>query len=57
MDWIFKLIVLWLSFDIVMVSTSWYIKSIIEPRWPEWWERAIVGVEPRFEEVYYRQVN
>ncbi|HMQ54915.1 MAG TPA: hypothetical protein PKE64_22325 [Anaerolineae bacterium] len=57
MDWMIKLAVLWICFDIVVVSTSWYIKNIIEPRWPEWWERAIVGVEPCFEEVRYRQFN
>lgn len=46
MDWLFKFVLLWLSFDIVLVATGWYAVTTIKPLWPKWWERAVVGVEP-----------
>lgn len=57
MEWIVKLVVLWVSFDIVTISTAWYVGSIVQARWPQWWERVIIGVEPHFEEVSFRHVN
>jgi hypothetical protein len=53
MEWLLRLVVLWLSLDIVLVATAWYAITTIKPRWPNWWEQAVVGVEPEFN--YHRR--
>jgi len=48
MDWLINLLVIWLSFDIVVVATAWYASVTIAPRYPHWWRRVIVDVEPNY---------
>jgi hypothetical protein len=51
MQWFIYLLVIWLSFDIVIVATAWYASVVIAPRYPTWWKRVIVDIEPDYSEV------
>jgi hypothetical protein len=42
-DWLIKVAVIWLSFDIVLLSTGWYASLIIKQFWPDWWQRLVVN--------------
>ena len=46
MNWLVKLVVIWMSIDILMLATSWYGVTVIKPRYPDWWKRVIVDHEP-----------
>jgi hypothetical protein len=46
MDWLIKVVVVWLSFDIVLLSTCWYASLIIKQFWPEWWQRRVITIDP-----------
>ena len=46
MDWLLKLIVIWLSIDILIIATGWYLVTTIKPLCPEWWKREVVDDEP-----------
>jgi len=41
-----KLILLWLSVDIIIIATGWYLVTVIEPCYPEWWRRYIIDEMP-----------
>jgi len=41
MVWWLQLIVLWISLDVVIISTGWYAIKTIKPYFPKWWERHI----------------
>ena len=51
MQWFLYLLVIWLSFDIIVVATAWYAWAVIAPRYPNWWKRVVVDVEPDYQEV------
>lgn len=46
MDFLLKLIVVWLGVDIVIVATCWYAAALVKTFWPGWWRRVIVADEP-----------
>lgn len=46
MEWLLKIVVLWFSFDVILVATCWYAATVIRPYCPNWWERVIVGTDP-----------
>jgi hypothetical protein len=46
MDWFLKFVVIWLSFDIVIIASVWYAVSTIRPLYPNWWRRVIVDDDP-----------
>ncbi len=48
MDWLLKFIVIWLSFDIIVLATVWYAVATIKPRFPGWWQRVIVADDPEY---------
>jgi hypothetical protein len=45
MDWLLKLIVIWLSIDIVMIASAWYVASVIRPLAPDWWKKHIIDYQ------------
>ena len=40
------ILILWLGLDVIIGATFWYGFSTIALRFPEWWQRAIVGDAP-----------
>jgi hypothetical protein len=46
MEWFLKLVVIWVSIDVVIIATAWYIVSVIKPHFPNWWRQTIVAEEP-----------
>ena len=48
MEWLLSFSVIWLSIDIIVIATGWYLVSTIKPRCPEWWRRVVVDEEPKF---------
>ena len=46
MELVIKFSVLYFSFSIFVIATCWYIAPIIEARWPDWWRRVIVDIDP-----------
>lgn len=43
MDWLLKIVAIWLSLDILIIATSWYVALTIKQFWPEWWQRVVVA--------------
>jgi hypothetical protein len=43
MDWLLKLVVIWISIDIVTIATGWYAINVIKPRFPNWWRQVIIA--------------
>ena len=56
MDWLLKFTVIWLSIDILIFASSWYAVTVIKPRWPNWWKRVVVDVDPEFN-TFWKQEN
>jgi|GEM_PF-6044156 len=42
MEWLLKLVVIWLSIDILIIATGWYFVTTIKPLCPGWWKRVVV---------------
>lgn len=51
MESVLDFIILWLSLDIIIVATGWYMVATIKPRYPNWWRRTIVDDEPIYRRV------
>jgi hypothetical protein len=46
MDWLLKLIVIWLSVDVLIMATSWYAVTTIKPHFPNLWRLVIAVNDP-----------
>lgn len=46
MDWLSKIVLAWLSLDILIIAASCLALATIKPRWPEWWRRVIADELP-----------
>ena len=46
MFWLLQLIVIWLTIDILVITTGWYAVTTIKPYFPNWWKRTIADIEP-----------
>ena len=54
MEWLLKGAILWLSINLVVVATVWYLSVTISQLWPNWWRRVVVDtIEPDFTEESY----
>ena len=42
MMWLLELLIIWLSIDIIICATYWYLIKTIKPVYPGWWKRNIV---------------
>jgi hypothetical protein len=52
MDWLFKLVVIWLSLDVLIIATGWYAVKAIKPLFPNWWKEVIADNAPETRPVY-----
>ena len=41
-EWVFKFTVIWISIDIFIVATCWYVSKLARPLFPEWWRRVVM---------------
>ena len=48
MEWLLKLVVLWLCIDTLIVATAWYAVVAIKPCFPNWWRRVVADEMPDF---------
>lgn len=49
MVWWLQLIIVWLSIDLIVLVTGWYVTTL-KQYFPNWWERVIAcEVEPEFD--------
>lgn len=47
MQRVLEFIIIWLSIDIVLISTGWYATTTISQLCPKWWQRVVVdSVDP-----------
>ena len=42
MEYLLKVVVIWLSIDILIIATGWYAATVIKPNFPNWWRRVVV---------------
>jgi hypothetical protein len=42
MDWLVKVVVIWLSIDTLVISTAWYVTTTLKHIKPEWWRHIVV---------------
>lgn len=47
-DWVLKIIVVWLSIDVVFLATVWYAVVAIKPCCLNWWRQVIVDDRMEF---------
>jgi hypothetical protein len=52
MDILLKFVVVWFGTSILIVSTAWYVSSVIRPLCPDWWRREVVDDEPDSFDIY-----
>lgn len=58
MDWLLKVVTIWLSIDVMVITTFWYLSLIIPKRWPIWWREFIVDtVETDFGKDHFTYLN
>jgi len=39
---VLKIVTLWLSFDIILLATGWYLATTVRPLCPDWWRKVVV---------------
>ncbi len=54
MDLLLDLAIIWLSTSIFLMATGWYLAIVIQPRYPNWWQRVVVDVEPKSNIIHKR---
>ena len=42
MDWLLKVIAIWLTVDILVIATFWYANHTIKHLWPNWWQQVVI---------------
>ena len=42
--WVF-LPIIWIGCSVTIIFLGWFAVAILKPRFPEWWERNIAGVD------------
>ncbi len=48
--WLLELLILWISIDIIVCATYWFIVNAIKPLCSDWWNRNIaLEVDPYFD--------
>jgi hypothetical protein len=55
--WLLKLGFIWLSIDVVVLATGWYLVKTIRPYFPHWWQQVIADDWPSDEEVQLDEVE
>ena len=57
MEWVVKGVIIWLSFEVIVITTIWYLCQTIPQLWPTWWRVIVVDVEPGYREQLYLHLN
>lgn len=57
MEWAVKSVIIWLSFDVIVIATIWYLCQTIPQLWPTWWREVVVDVDPAYREQFYFYLN
>ena len=48
MDFIFRVLCVWFSLDILIIATSWFLTVTVPSYWPDWWKQVVVlDLDPR----------
>ncbi|GIK41743.1 MAG: hypothetical protein BroJett011_55760 [Chloroflexota bacterium] len=53
MVWFLKLLVIWLSFDVVVIASGWYLVRAIKPKFPNWWRQAVADERPSVKVIQF----
>lgn len=49
MDWLLKGVIVWVSIDVLLIASIWYLSQTIMQLWPDWWREVVVDtLEPDF---------
>lgn len=48
---LFKIVVLWIAVDTVLIATGWFFATTVKSLWPSWWRRAVVDEAPPLAEL------
>ena len=43
---LYKLGILWICLNVIIIATLWYFVAVIKPHYPDWWQRVIVDQDP-----------
>ena len=46
MVWLLEVGLIWLSLDVLIIATGWYLVKAIKPNFPHWWQRVIADELP-----------
>lgn len=49
MNWLLNILIVWISIDIVVIATGWYILEVIMVQFPNWSRRVICDDGPELE--------
>lgn len=52
LDGLLKFLIIWASIDIVVISTYWYAKTVIQVQFPNWWRQNICDEGPEIEPMF-----
>jgi hypothetical protein len=53
MIWFLKILLLWLSFDVVVIASALYLVRVIRPKFPNWWRQVVVDDKPSVEAIQF----
>ncbi|MBE7551285.1 MAG: hypothetical protein HS126_09460 [Anaerolineales bacterium] len=53
MFWFLKLLVVWLSVDVVVIASGLYLIRVIKPRFPNWWRQAVADERPSVKVIQF----
>ena len=46
MEFIFRLLCVWFSLDILIIATGWFLTVTIPSYWPDWWKQVVADLDP-----------
>jgi hypothetical protein len=48
-----KLLVVWLSFDVVVIASGLYLVRAIKPKFPNWWRQVVADDRPTIKAIQF----
>ncbi|MCL4300398.1 MAG: hypothetical protein KJ077_31980 [Anaerolineae bacterium] len=57
MLWFLKLLVVWLSFDVVVIASGLYLVRAIKPSFPNWWRQVVAEERPSAKVIQFDGVE
>ncbi|MBN1220860.1 MAG: hypothetical protein JXM69_18200 [Anaerolineae bacterium] len=46
LEWLFKVFIVWLCVDLVVIVVGLFLKIVIKPRYPNWWRQVMADYDP-----------